>query len=45
MSLDGYVDHDHPAFTPGPLLFRHFIDHVSGLGGSLYGRRLYEIMR
>ena len=42
-SLDGYVDHD--GFAPGPNLFRHFIDQVRGLTGSLYGRRLYEIMR
>lgn len=42
-SLDGYVDHD--AFTPGPLLFRHFIEHAQSLAGSLYGRRMYEVMR
>ncbi len=42
-SLDGYVDHDR--FAPGPVLFRHFIDQVGGLTGSVYGRRLYEIMR
>ena len=42
-SLDGYVDHD--AFGPGPVLFRHFIELVRGLTGSVYGRRLYEIMR
>ena len=42
-SLDGYVDHE--AFAPGPLLFRHWIEHVGGLAGSLYGRRLYEVMR
>lgn len=41
-SLDGYVDHD--AFAPGPKLFRHFVEQVRGLTGSLYGRRLYEIM-
>ncbi len=44
-SLDGYVDHDHPAFVPGPALFRHFIEQVRGLTGSVYGRRLYEVMR
>jgi hypothetical protein len=27
-SLDGYVDHDHAAFVPDPVLFRHFIDDV-----------------
>ncbi|KAA2243998.1 dihydrofolate reductase family protein [Salinarimonas soli] len=42
-SLDGYVDHTE--FAPGPILFRHWIEHVRGLAGSLYGRRIYEIMR
>jgi dihydrofolate reductase len=42
-SLDGYVDH--LGFAPGPLLFRHFIEQVRGLTGSVYGRRMYEIMR
>jgi dihydrofolate reductase len=42
-SLDGYVDHE--AFAPDPVLFRYFIDRVGGLTGSVYGRRLYEIMR
>ncbi len=42
-SLDGYVDHD--AFAPGPALFRHWIEHVRDLTGSVYGRRMYEIMR
>jgi dihydrofolate reductase len=42
-SLDGYVDHT--AFAPGPTLFRHFIDEAQGLAGSVYGRRMYEIMR
>ena len=42
-SLDGYVDHE--KFAPGPRLFRHWIEHVSGLAGSVYGRRMYEIMR
>jgi dihydrofolate reductase len=42
-SLDGFVDHD--AFAPGPTLFRHFIEQVRGLTGSVYGRRLYEVMR
>lgn len=43
VSLDGYVDHD--AFSPDAVLFRHWIEHVRGLAGSLYGRRIYEIMR
>ena len=42
-SLDGYVDH--MAFAPSPTLFRHFIEQVGGLAGSVYGRRLYEVMR
>ncbi|HEY5411280.1 MAG TPA: dihydrofolate reductase family protein [Caulobacteraceae bacterium] len=42
-SLDGYVDHE--AFAPGPTLFRHFIEQVRGLTGSVYGRRTYEVMR
>jgi dihydrofolate reductase len=42
-SLDGYVDHQ--AFAPGPALFRHFIEQVRGLTGSVYGRRMYEVMR
>ncbi len=42
-SLDGYVDHQ--AFDPEPALFRHFTEHVHSLTGSLYGRRMYEVMR
>lgn len=42
-SLDGIVDHT--AFAPGPLMFRHFIEEVRGLSGSLYGRSMYEVMR
>jgi dihydrofolate reductase len=42
-SLDGYVDHT--AFGPTPTLFRHFIEQAQGQAGSVYGRRLYEIMR
>jgi dihydrofolate reductase len=43
LSLDGYVDHER--FAPGPKLFRHWIEHVRDLTGSVYGRRMYEIMR
>jgi dihydrofolate reductase len=43
LSLDGYVDHQE--MRPEPVLFRHFIELERGLAGSLYGRRLYEIMR
>jgi dihydrofolate reductase len=42
-SLDGYVDHT--GFAPGPTLFRHFIEEVQGQAGSVYGRKMYEIMR
>ena len=41
-SLDGYVDF--MAFAPSPVLFRHFIDQAKANAGSLYGRKLYEIM-
>jgi dihydrofolate reductase len=41
-SLDGYVDHD--KFAPDSTLFRHFVEQVGSLTGSVYGRRLYEIM-
>ncbi|MFC4525144.1 dihydrofolate reductase family protein [Dyella halodurans] len=42
-SLDGYVDHQ--AFTPSLSLFRHFIEQARDLTGSVYGRRMYEVMR
>jgi dihydrofolate reductase len=42
-SLDGYVDHT--AFGPSPTLFRHFIEEARAQAGSLYGRKIYEIMR
>jgi len=42
-SLDGYVDHQE--FAPDPALFRHFIEQVHSLTGSVYGRRMYEVMR
>lgn len=43
LSLDGYVDHDR--MQTGPALFAHWTDHIRGLTGSIYGRRMYEIMR
>src|ERR1700689_2182803 len=43
MSLDGYVDHQ--KFAPSPPLFRHFIELVRGATGSIYGGRMYGIMR
>src|SRR3954453_3165790 len=42
-SLDGYVDH--LKMQTGPALFRHWTEHVRDLAGSVYGRRMYEIMR
>lgn len=42
-SLDGYVDH--MAFGPSPTLFRHFIAEAQGQAGSVYGRKMYEVMR
>ena len=47
-SLDGYVagvpgGADLP--PPGSALHRHFNEHVRGLAGILYGRRMYEVMR
>jgi hypothetical protein len=42
-SLDGYVDH--MAFAPSPTLFHHFIEQGQGLAESVYGRRMYEVMR
>jgi dihydrofolate reductase len=43
-SLDGYVDHMKLG-PPVPSAFRHFVEHVRGLTGCIYGRGLYEIMR
>ena len=43
LSLDGYVDHQ--AFVPDPALFRHFIEQMPDQTGSVYGRRMYEVMR
>ncbi|MDO3433302.1 dihydrofolate reductase family protein [Rhizobium sp. CBN3] len=42
-SLDGYVDHT--AFGPSPTLFRHFVEQAQRQAGSVYGRRMYEVMR
>jgi hypothetical protein len=47
-SLDGYVDGVEGKLElppPGVALGRHFMDHVRGVAGSLYGRRIYEVMR
>jgi dihydrofolate reductase len=47
-SLDGYVagvvgGTELP--TPGVALHRHFSDHIRAVAGSLYGRRMYQVMR
>ena len=42
-SLDGFVDHD--AFAPEAELFDYFIEQTREQTGSIYGRRLYELMR
>jgi dihydrofolate reductase len=47
-SLDGYVDGvagDLELPPPGPALFHHFYEWVRDLTGSVYGRRVYELMR
>jgi dihydrofolate reductase len=47
-SLDGYVagvEGGPQLPPPGAALHRHFNDHVRSLAGSLYGRRMYEVMR
>jgi dihydrofolate reductase len=45
VSLDGYVDHDHPDMMPDEALFQHFIEMTHGIAGSIYGRKLYELMQ
>jgi dihydrofolate reductase len=48
-SLDGYVAGVDGVVLvmprPDIALFRYWIDHVRDLAGSLYGRRMYEVMR
>jgi dihydrofolate reductase len=47
-SLDGYVDGlsgELELPTAGPALFHHFHEWVRDLAGSVYGRRLYALMR
>ncbi len=43
VSLDGYVDYDR--FAPDPVLFRHWIAQVAAVPASLYGRKIYGLMR
>lgn len=42
-SLDGYVDH--MEFAPDGTLFSYFVKEAEGQTGSVYGRKMYEIMR
>ncbi|RUV33619.1 dihydrofolate reductase family protein [Mesorhizobium sp. M7A.F.Ca.MR.148.00.0.0] len=42
-SLDGYVDHQ--KMPSGPKIFRHWMEQVRNLSGSVYGRGMYEVMR
>ena len=44
LSLDGYVDHLELG-PPSAATSRHFMEHVRGLTGVVYGRRMYEVMR
>ena len=43
-SLDGYVDHMKMG-PPAPEAFLHFVEHMRGLTGCIYGRGLYEVMQ
>src|SRR6201996_6245213 len=43
LSLDGYVDHTE--MRTGPVLFHHWIERVRAVTASVYGRRMYEVMR
>lgn len=42
-SLDGYIYRT--AFAPNPTVFRHFVEEAPGQAGSVYGRKMYEIMQ
>lgn len=44
-SLDGYVDHDHEAFSISPRLFRFYTEELERQAGSIYGSKMYELMR
>jgi len=48
VSLDGYVDDVAGGLVmpaPGPELFRFWIETVRAQSASIYGRRMYEVMR
>lgn len=47
-SLDGYIGGSAGELLgppPGPALFHHFYERMRDLAGSIYGRRMYEVMR
>lgn len=47
-SLDGYVDDAAGTLAlppPDATLFRHFTERTRDVAGSLYGRRIYDMMR
>lgn len=47
-SLDGYVDDLAGTLVlppPDAALFQHFVERTRDVAGSLYGRRIYELMR
>ena len=46
-SLDGYVDGTEGKLTlppPGPALHQYWNEHMARIAGSIYGRRMYELM-
>jgi dihydrofolate reductase len=48
VSLDGYVDDRAGGLVMGPPsaeVFRYWIDTVSGQAATIYGRRMYDVMR
>ena len=48
VSLDGYVDDLAGTLVmppPGPELFRYWIETVRGHAATVYGRRMYQVMR
>jgi dihydrofolate reductase len=47
-SLDGYVsgvENGPEVPSPGAALHRYFAEHLRRVAGSLYGRRMYEVLR
>lgn len=44
-SLDGYVDHDHEAFSTSPALLRFHTNETERMAGAIYGSTMYGLMR